>query len=130
MPRRRDRPGDPRGLDRPFELDPVPLLIAPAEGDALEAGLVQRARLLELILGLPPMNQIDATATPLFACFTATPNFAPFKAVLNTVPLDEMNPDPKALKDPVLRRDALASAKLPLCLDRPALSISSTCFFC
>jgi uncharacterized circularly permuted ATP-grasp superfamily protein/uncharacterized alpha-E superfamily protein len=42
--------GDPRGLDRPWELDPVPLVIAPAEGEALEAGLVQRARLLELIL--------------------------------------------------------------------------------
>jgi len=42
--------GDPRGLDRPWELDPVPLLIAPAEGKTLDAALVQRARLLELIL--------------------------------------------------------------------------------
>jgi hypothetical protein len=25
-----------------------------------------------------------------------------------------MNPDPKAIKDPVLRRDAVASARLPL----------------
>jgi uncharacterized circularly permuted ATP-grasp superfamily protein/uncharacterized alpha-E superfamily protein len=42
--------GDPRGLGRPWELDPIPLVIAPAEGDAIEAALVQRARLLELIL--------------------------------------------------------------------------------
>jgi len=42
--------GDPRGLDRPWELDPVPLLMAPAEGQALEMGLIQRARLLEMIL--------------------------------------------------------------------------------
>jgi uncharacterized circularly permuted ATP-grasp superfamily protein/uncharacterized alpha-E superfamily protein len=42
--------GDPRGLDRPWELDPVPLVIAPADGEALETGVIQRARLLELIL--------------------------------------------------------------------------------
>ena len=42
--------GDPRGLDRPWELDPIPLLIARPTPRALEAGLVQRARLLDLIL--------------------------------------------------------------------------------
>jgi uncharacterized circularly permuted ATP-grasp superfamily protein/uncharacterized alpha-E superfamily protein len=42
--------GDPRGLARPWDLDPIPLLIAPAEGEAIEAGLVQRAQLLDLIL--------------------------------------------------------------------------------
>src|SRR3954463_9455164 len=31
--------GDPRGLARPWPLDPVPLVISAAEGDALEAGL-------------------------------------------------------------------------------------------
>src|SRR3954452_8853899 len=35
--------GDPRGLDRPWELDPIPLLISTAEATALEAGLIQRA---------------------------------------------------------------------------------------
>jgi uncharacterized circularly permuted ATP-grasp superfamily protein/uncharacterized alpha-E superfamily protein len=42
--------GDPRGLGRPWVLDPIPLMIAAEESDALQAGLVQRARLLELIL--------------------------------------------------------------------------------
>src|SRR3954451_16538687 len=42
--------GDPRGLERPWELDPIPLLIAPAEATALEAVLIQRARLLDLTL--------------------------------------------------------------------------------
>jgi len=42
--------GDPRGLDRPWQLDPIPLMIAPAEAASLEAGLIQRARLLEKIL--------------------------------------------------------------------------------
>ena len=49
-------------------------------------------RTMELILGLPPMNQMDATATPMFDCFTGTPDFTPFDAVTNNVPLDEMNP--------------------------------------
>ena len=42
--------GDPRGLSRPWVLDPIPLLISADDSLALEAGLVQRARLLELIL--------------------------------------------------------------------------------
>ena len=49
-------------------------------------------RTMELMLGLPPMNQMDATATPMFDCFTNTPDFTAFDAVTNNVPLDEMNP--------------------------------------
>jgi YVTN family beta-propeller protein len=71
-------------------------------------------RTMELILGLPPMNQMDATATPMFDCFTATPDFTAFDAVTNNVPLDEMNKDPYGISDPQLRQDALVSAKLPL----------------
>src|SRR6185503_6798054 len=40
-------------------------------------------RTIELILGLPPMNQLDATATPMSDCFTDTPNFTPYIAVAN-----------------------------------------------
>jgi len=69
-------------------------------------------RTIEQILGLPPMNQFDAAATPMFDCFTDAPDFRPFEAVPNIVPLDEMNPEPKAIKDPVLRRDAVLSARL------------------
>ncbi|HVI51431.1 MAG TPA: circularly permuted type 2 ATP-grasp protein [Candidatus Sulfotelmatobacter sp.] len=42
--------GDPRGLDRPWQLDPVPLLIAPEEWKSIEAALVQRASLMNHIL--------------------------------------------------------------------------------
>ena len=42
--------GDPRGLGRPWVLDPIPLLLSAEDSEALQAGLVQRARLLELIL--------------------------------------------------------------------------------
>jgi YVTN family beta-propeller protein len=71
-------------------------------------------RTIEQILGLPPMNQFDATATPMFDCFTGTPDFRPFEAVPNRVPLDRMNPPPKAIADAVLRRNALLSARLDL----------------
>jgi uncharacterized circularly permuted ATP-grasp superfamily protein/uncharacterized alpha-E superfamily protein len=42
--------GDPEGLDRPWELDPLPLVIDAAEWRHLEQGLVQRGRLLNAIL--------------------------------------------------------------------------------
>jgi uncharacterized circularly permuted ATP-grasp superfamily protein/uncharacterized alpha-E superfamily protein len=42
--------GDPRGMERPWQMDPIPLVIAPDEWAALEAGLAQRAMLLNKIL--------------------------------------------------------------------------------
>jgi uncharacterized circularly permuted ATP-grasp superfamily protein/uncharacterized alpha-E superfamily protein len=42
--------GDPRGIERPWELDPVPFLIGAAEWRSLEAALIQRATLLNRIL--------------------------------------------------------------------------------
>jgi DNA-binding beta-propeller fold protein YncE len=71
-------------------------------------------RTIELMLGLPPMNQLDATATPMSDCFVDTPDFTPFVALKNNIPLDQMNPDPKNIGDPLLRYDAHASARLPL----------------
>ena len=71
-------------------------------------------RTMELILGLPPMNQMDATATPMSDCFTNQPDFTPYVAVTNNVPLDQMNPEPKKISDAVLRKDAYVSARLPL----------------
>jgi len=71
-------------------------------------------RTMELMLGLPPMNQLDASATPMSDCFTNVADLTPFTAVPNNIPLDEMNPDPKKVADPLLRKHAYASAKLPL----------------
>lgn len=42
--------GDPRGMERPWQLDPIPFIIAPDEWHTLEAGLIQRATLLNKIL--------------------------------------------------------------------------------
>lgn len=42
--------GDPLGKNRPWALDPVPLLVPSAEWRYIEAGIIQRAELLNLIL--------------------------------------------------------------------------------
>ncbi len=69
-------------------------------------------RTMEQILGLAPMNQFDASATPMFDCFVDQPNLKAFDAVPNLVPLDQMNPSPTAILDKILREDALVSATL------------------
>jgi YVTN family beta-propeller protein len=71
-------------------------------------------RTIELILGLPPMNQMDAAATPFTDCFTDEPDFRPFTALPANVPLDQLNPEPAAIEDPLLREHAVVSASLPL----------------
>ncbi|WP_317168065.1 bifunctional YncE family protein/alkaline phosphatase family protein [Spirosoma taeanense] len=48
-------------------------------------------RTIEQILGLPPMNVIDATALPMFDCFTDKADLTPFTALPNRIRLDEMN---------------------------------------
>ena len=71
-------------------------------------------RTIEQILGLPPMNQFDASAALMAGCFQDQPDFTPFTAVPNRVPLDQMNPDPAKVTDPLLRKQALQSARLDL----------------
>jgi YVTN family beta-propeller protein len=70
-------------------------------------------RTMELMLGLPPMNQMDATATPMTACFNEQPDLTPFEAVTNNIPLDHMNPNLSDIKDRRVLHDAAVSAHLP-----------------
>src|SRR5581483_7371131 len=48
-------------------------------------------RTIELILGLPPMSQYDAAATPLYAAFDPTVNLAPYRRATPGVSLEEQN---------------------------------------
>jgi DNA-binding beta-propeller fold protein YncE len=48
-------------------------------------------RTMELILGLPPMSQYDAAATPMYAAFRTTPDATPYTAREARWPLDEKN---------------------------------------
>ncbi|ARN20159.1 circularly permuted type 2 ATP-grasp protein [Piscinibacter gummiphilus] len=41
---------DPKGADRPWEVDPLPLLLSASEWDEIEAGIAQRAELLNRVL--------------------------------------------------------------------------------
>ncbi len=57
---------------------------------------------IELILGLPPMNQLDLSATAMRGCFQEQPNLTPYVAAENKIALDEMNPPLKTLKGQAL----------------------------
>jgi len=48
-------------------------------------------RTMELILGLPPMSQYDAAATPLFDCFTSHPDYTPYTCKKENIDLDQRN---------------------------------------
>lgn len=48
-------------------------------------------RTMELILGIPPMSQYDAAATPMWRCFTSTPDLTPFKALMPNINLKDKN---------------------------------------
>jgi uncharacterized circularly permuted ATP-grasp superfamily protein/uncharacterized alpha-E superfamily protein len=41
---------DPKGADRPWEVDPLPLLLSPSEWEEIETGIAQRAELLNRVL--------------------------------------------------------------------------------
>ncbi len=57
---------------------------------------------IELTLGLPPMNQLDLSATPMRNCFQAEADPTPYTALPNKIPLDEMNSPLDALKGQAL----------------------------
>ncbi|WP_254070770.1 bifunctional YncE family protein/alkaline phosphatase family protein [Pedobacter sp. L105] len=59
-------------------------------------------RSIEQILGLPPMNVIDATALPMFECFTNKPSAYTYQKVNNHIPINTMNPQLSALKGAAL----------------------------
>ncbi len=71
-------------------------------------------RTVEQILGLPPMNQLDAAATPMASCFTNKPDLETYTTVKNNIPLDKMNPPTAAIKDARQRHWAEVSMTLPL----------------
>jgi hypothetical protein len=48
-------------------------------------------RTMELILGLNPMSQFDAAATPMFASFQGEPDLRPYSALPSNVDLNEKN---------------------------------------
>ncbi len=48
-------------------------------------------RTIELILGLPPMTQYDAAATPMFGCFQKQPQVVAYQTQQPKVDLNAVN---------------------------------------
>lgn len=71
---------------------------------------------MELILGLPPMNQLDAMAPVMRECFTDKPDVTPYAAVPNEIPLDQMAAKQEAMNGPAL---AWSRKSLAQRLDQP-----------
>lgn len=65
-------------------------------------------RTIELILGLPPMSQYDASAVPMSDCFTSTPDLTAYKFITPDVNLEQRN---VALNKSAVRSEAWNFAK-------------------
>lgn len=52
---------------------------------------VSMLRTIELIVGVKPMTQFDAAATPMTASFTKHPTFAPYTAKVPAYPMNTLN---------------------------------------
>src|SRR5437879_9905201 len=65
---------------------------------------------IELILGLPPMNQLDLSANAMRNCFQDVPDLTPYRCIDNKIALNEMNPPLNRLKGEALHwaRNSLA----------------------
>jgi YVTN family beta-propeller protein len=72
-----------------FVLSPYSRLRRPVHKNYNQTCMV---RSIEQILGIPPMNIVDATALPMFECFAARPDPRPFQHQPNRVRLDRLNP--------------------------------------
>lgn len=81
--------------------------------DSTNYNQTSMVRTIELLLGLPPMNQFDASATPMATCFADKPDLTPYTAVKNNIPLDRLNPSLSEIKDPRQLYWAKVSQGLP-----------------
>src|ERR1035437_6927861 len=61
--------------------------------DSTTYSTVSMLRTMELILGLPPMSQHDASATPMTNAFVDAPDLTAFVHRETRIPFYEMNPD-------------------------------------
>jgi len=71
---------------------------------------------MQRMLGIPPMNQMDALSPLMTACFQSKANLTPYACLPTNIPLDEMNKETSDLS-PQERHWAESSAVLPL--DQP-----------
>jgi hypothetical protein len=70
-------------------------------------------RTIELILGIPPMSQYDAAATPLWRSFTAAADFSGFTAVPSNINLADKNTAKNELSERSSRFDLSKEDRVP-----------------
>ena len=73
---------------------------------------VSMVRTIEQILGIPPMNVMDATASPMVDCFSNSKTNYTYQLVPNQVPLNEMNKPISLLKGKAKYFAKLSAAKV------------------
>jgi len=73
--------------------------------------IINMVRTIEQIVGLPPMNQFDQAADPMFSMFSSQPDTTPYTTLPNRILLNEMNPPITALRG-LQREMAIASTKM------------------
>jgi phospholipase C len=73
---------------------------------------VNMTRTIEQILGLPPINQFDLVASPMFNLFTNTPNTAPWSHVPNQIPLNQGVNGPVGEQTPMAKAWSQAKAEI------------------
>jgi len=66
---------------------------------------VSMLRTIELILGIAPMTQFDAEATPMLNSFTDHPNLTPYTALTPTTDMSAVNPADAPLAQESARMD-------------------------
>jgi DNA-binding beta-propeller fold protein YncE len=59
--------------------------------DSTQYGTVSMLRTMELILGLPPLSQFDAAATPMFESFSDKPDLTPYEHLPARINLEAKN---------------------------------------
>lgn len=74
---------DPKGADRPWEVDPLPLLLSASEWETIEAGIAQRADLLNRVLTdiYGPQTLLRTGAIPAPVIFGHSGFLHPLKGV-------------------------------------------------
>ena len=70
-------------------------------------------RTIELILGLPPMSQYDAAATPMWRSFTSIPDYSAFNYLPSNIDLNEKNTKKGKLADISAKMDFEKEDKVP-----------------
>lgn len=68
-------------------------------------------RTIEQILGIPPTNMFDATALPMFDCFTGNFDKTPYQFIKNNVPLNEMNKTTASLQGKAKKFSILSASQ-------------------